>query len=60
MRIKDLLNEEYEFEEVTIRENSKSETWEMAHKGKIIYDNYKTKEEANLWGMKISKNVYYN
>lgn len=57
MLIKDLKNEKFEFDEVSVIENSEIGKWEIKHKNVIIFDEFITKEEAKCWAIKISKKV---
>ena len=57
MLIKDLKNEKFEFDRVTITKNLITEKWEIKHEDKVVFNEFITKEEAMLWAVKISKEV---
>lgn len=59
MLIKQLEKEQFEFDNVVIVKNEEDNKWEVKHNDKVICDIFKTKEEAELWAIKISKEVHF-
>ena len=60
MKIKDLWNEEYEFETVTVKKNPNNEIWRIWKDDKVVFGGGNldfSYEEAKMWAMKISKTV---
>lgn len=59
MLIKDLEKEQFEFDKAVIVKNEKDEKWGVRHKDKVICDVFNTEKEAELWAIKISKEVSF-
>ena len=57
MLIKDLKNEQFEYDKVVVSEDNSTKKWIIENKGRKICDIFETKKEAELWAKKISKEV---
>ena len=61
MKLKDVFNEKYEWEDVHIEKDIDREAWVIVNDGKIVFGDKSALsfEEAKIWATKLAKTVHW-